>query len=989
MNEQVRRIYLAVLAGLATIGPRSLQPRLALDAGGSNLDVSLASLLQHLRSTSPNDPVKRQFSLQFALWDDTDDADSWADGSPRRTPDRRDAIYRGLGIPDECHSVLTSLFPIKDDRNIVIADDFEPWYTPELQQATAFYWPAYQRYLMNKPTWSAESVADLNSATTDIVQRLSDPARADAYQSKGLVVGYVQSGKTANITGVLAKAIDAGYRLLIVMTGTIDLLREQTQRRIDMELVGVENILRNVDPDDPETDPAILDSIDYQDDPDWDRFIRHGLLPSSQNRPDIIRLTKHRFAGRTGDYRSLLAGITALEFEKYDNTLPLNDRQNLDRCAARLVVVKKNKSVLTRLVRDLKTIKPKLGEIPALIIDDESDHASVNTSNPSRWQQEQPQRTAINSLISQLLRLLPRAQYVGYTATPFANVFIDPNDAEDIFPKDFIVALTRPPGYMGASDFHDLDPETDDSGHTVRGIRERAHVRDLVAPNDDSGGRATELQETLGMFLLTGAIKLFREQHSTPTFRHHTMLAHESVKQADHLALANEIRDAWLSAAFNSPSGLSHLQRIYRHDVVPTSLDLGEGKLPGTFEHLKPFIGEALSRITQTGDPVIIVNSATDLQNEDVDFDKRPVWRVLVGGAKLSRGFTVEGLTVSYYRRRTGQADTLMQMGRWFGFRSGYRDLVRLYMARHLQAGRQTIDLYEAFGAIMYAEELFRSELRRYAELVDGKPQIRPAQVPPLVTQHLPWLRPTARNKMFNARLVLRQLPAIEPVAYPVTTADIAHNYDAVLPLIQQANHPADFAFPGTAGTGSYTAKYGIATHGGVLSVLEQLRWSDPTHFEPDLAFLREIRESVDDWVLLMPQRRKGGNRVLPGLGASSVFHRRRSRAPLFQAVSEPRHRYAAQRIAGVPLDEPYGDSVADGLHTNRRGALIVYPIVEHALDEADSGSEIPSSSCILGLHIVAPNSVRRPDTPYVRFRVHFEDRANEAIVPNPEAAVN
>ncbi len=174
MNEQVRRIYLAVLAGLAPIGPRPLQSRLALDAEGSNLDVSLASLLQHLRSTSPNDPVKRQFSLQFALWDDADDADPWADGPPRRTPDRRDAIYRGLGIPDECHSVLTCLFPIKDDRNTVIADDFEPWYTPALQQETAFYWPAYQRYLMNKPTWSAESVADLNSATTDIVQRLSE-----------------------------------------------------------------------------------------------------------------------------------------------------------------------------------------------------------------------------------------------------------------------------------------------------------------------------------------------------------------------------------------------------------------------------------------------------------------------------------------------------------------------------------------------------------------------------------------------------------------------------------------------------------------------------------------------------------------------------------------------------------------------------------------------------------------------------------------------
>ena len=986
MNDQLRTIYLTVLAGLAESGPKPLQPRLDLEAKGTGLDVSLESLLQHLRSAGPNDSIKQRFSLRFALWDDADESEPWAGGHGRRTSDRRIASYRCLDLPDETHSVLTDLFPIKQDRNVVIADDFEPWYTPQLQQTAAFYWPAYERYLMNKPGWDAESVADLSSATTDIVQRLADPARDEAYQSKGLVVGYVQSGKTANITGVLARAIDAGYRLLIVMTGTIDLLREQTQRRIDMELVGVENILRGVDPDDPE----MMSSVDYQDDPDWDcdRFISHGLLPSSQNRPDIIRLTNHRFAGRTGDYRSLLAGITALEFEKRNNALPLNDRQNLDHCSARLVVVKKNANVLRRLVRDLKSIKPKLAEIPALLIDDESDHASVNTSNPSRWKQGQRQRTAINGLISQLLGLLPRAQYIGYTATPFANVFIDPDDAEDIFPKDFLIALTRPPGYMGASDFHDLDPETDDDGRIVRGTSEKAHVRDLVAQKDDPG-RANEIREALGMFLLTGAIKLFREQHGAPTFRHHTMLAHESVKRADHDALADEIRESWRSAAFSGPSGLSHLRTLYHEDIVPTTQALGGGKMPGTFEHLKPFIGQAITRIVQTGDPVITVNSDQDIRRETIDFDRQPVWRVLVGGAKLSRGFTVEGLTVSYYRRRTAQADTLMQMGRWFGFRKGYQDLVRLYIDRQIQTGRRMFDLYEAFGAIMYAEELFRAELRRYAELVDGKPQVRPAQIPPLVTQHLPWLRPTARNKMFNALLVVRRLQEIEPVAHPTTPADIEHNYNVMLPLMQQAKHRADFAFPRGSGTGSHSARYGVVTNDDLLPALEQLKWSDPIHFDPDLAFLQEIQGSVDDWILLMPQLRREANRELRGLGASSIFYRKRSRDPLFQAISDPKHRHAACRIAGVPAEEPYRDRVADGLGAARRGALIVYPIVEHRLDESDSGDEIPANSCIVGLRIVPPNSVRKPDTPYVRFRVHLNDRENEIIVPKPEADAN
>ncbi len=985
MNSDLQNIYLAVLAGLNRIGPRALQPRVDLENEGTELDTSLTALLQHLRTAGPNDPVKRQFSLQFALWDDAEESRPWADNMARRTTERRTVVYQRLDLPNETYTVLTSLFPIKHDKNVVIADEFDPWYTGERQNDGSFYWPAYEQYLMNKPGWEPESVADLNSATTDIVQRLSDPARPEAYQSKGLVVGYVQSGKTANITGVLAKAIDAGYRLLIVMTGTIDLLREQTQRRIDMELVGRENILRRIEPDDVES----LATVDYQDDPDWEKFVSHGLLPSSQNCPDIIRLTNHRFAGKTGDYRSLLAGITALEFEKYDNTLPLNDRRNLQHSSARLAVVKKNKQVLTRLVRDLKSIKPKLAEIPTIIIDDESDHASVNTINPSRWRAGQAQRTAINNLISQLLGLLPRAQYVGYTATPFANVFVDPTDAEDIFPKDFLLALTRPPGYMGASEFHDLDPETDDEDRTVRNPREKAHVRDLVAPTEDPDRRSAEIRRALAMFVLTGAIKLFREQHGEPEFRHHTMLAHESVRKDDHLALANEIREVWRSAAFSSPSGLSYLRGLYDKDIVPTSRALGREKLPGSFENLKPFVGVTASRITETGDPVIVVNSDQDIRRENVDFDRRSVWRVLVGGAKLSRGFTVEGLTISYYRRRTGQADTLMQMGRWFGFRKGYQDLVRLYIDRAAQVGQRTIDLYDAFGAIMRAEELFRDELRRYAELVDGRPQIRPAQVPPLVTQHLPWLRPTARNKMFNARLAVRRLQAVEPVAYPTAPAEIEHNYNTMLPLMQLANEQATLTFPGPAGKGSYTAHYGLVAHDDLLASLRELRWSYIDHFDPDLAFLEEISGFTDDWVLLMPQLKKGMKRILPGIGMRSVVYRKRSRDPLFQAISDPKHRHAACRIAGVREAAPHPDTIADGLHTARRGALIVYPIVEQHLEPPDTETEIQERSCIIGFRIVAPNSARGPSTPYVQFKVRNEERAREIIVPDTHPDVD
>ena len=375
------------------------------------------------------------------------------------------------------------------------------------------------------------------------------------------------------------------------------------------------------------------------------------------------------------------------------------------------------------------------------------------------------------------------------------------------------------------------------------------------------------------MFVLTGALKLFREQHGPHEFRHHTMLVHESVKREVHRLLEAEIHDAWRSSAFSSPSSHVRLRKLFEEDIVPVSTAMGEKALPESFEELKRFIGTAVSRITEAENPVIIVNSDTDVRRETIDFEKRSVWRILVGGAKLSRGFTVEGLTVSYYRRRTGQADTLMQMGRWFGFRKGYQDLVRLYIGRAERVGRRTIDLYDDFEAIMRDEEQFRDELRKYSELVDGRPQIRPAQIPPLVTQRLPRLRPTARTKMFNARLVVRRSPGtpVEPVAYPEHKTDIEHNYNTMLPLMRLANRPVDFTTPSVSGLSSYSALYGTASHQEVLSSLGSLKWGHLDYFNADLAFLKEIADSVNDWIVLMPQLKLEKN-ILPDLGSRNIF---------------------------------------------------------------------------------------------------------------------
>ena len=910
--------------------PRPLQPFAAfIESQGddSSADVSLEALNKYVSSVTADEPLRRELHLAIAGWDAAG-SQSWADNKPPHTVERRQLVYDLLGFDQSTADAFDAAFPQMGEGSVVISDEFEPWYTDDRRAQHEFYWRAYKRHLL-ATAWNPDEVAKLDTATTRVVERLSDPTRPQAYQSKGLVVGYVQSGKTANFTGVIAKAIDAGYRLIIVLTGTVDILRKQTQRRLDMELVGIENIFLGINPDDAE----LARDIDYFQDKDRidGKFLSHGFQPSERGFPDIVRLTRH-----ASDYRSLNAGITALELHKRHKQKPLFDVENLFASDARLAIVKKNASVLRRLTRDLKSIRSHLGEIPTLIIDDESDQASVNTSDPNKWAQGRTERTTINKLISELLGLLPRAQYVGYTATPYANVFIDPSDTEDVFPKDFLLSLDRPSNYMGVADFHDLDASFDEV-KTVQNSNEKAFVRDLSAPGPDS---EVELLAALDAFLLSGSIKLYRQmQDSQLRFRHHTMLVHESVKMAEHRSLADLVRQVWNRSGYMTPAGLKRLEALFENDFRPVSaVRAPELPFPAAFDELKPYIGAALGRIQESaGNPVLVVNGDSDLSQQDLDFEVRSVWRILVGGTKLSRGFTIEGLTVSYYRRRTKQADTLMQMGRWFGFRAGYKDLVRLYIGRAELDGLKSIDLYAAFEAIVRDEEAFRSQLRQYAKLVDGRPQITPRDIPPLVSQHLPTISPSARNKMFNAELVIRRSPGepIEPTAYPVDSSEIVANYAAMLPVMQAANGRHRLTFPSERRDsgpmrpgGNFDALVGVVPAQTVLDALDKLIWLRPDYFEPDMAYIREISlTAIDDWVVIAPQLRES-TRNLDELGMRTVVMRQRRRGELFGALSDPKHRPPAARVVGARPS--WGDRYIDSLVCDRRAAMLVYPVVEN-----------------------------------------------------------
>ncbi|QQC89474.1 Z1 domain-containing protein [Streptomyces alfalfae] len=976
-------LHRSALAGMQT-RPKNLLRALAYQAEEeipeAAAHTSEEDFQDVLYSSHSTDQLVELWRRQLTQWDYAE-GPGWTETEPR-TDERRAAVFSLLGLNAESQKLLVALIPVpKAAGQVVITTDHTPWYTPQSQQGRTWYWPAYRRLLTDKG-WPETAIAGLDAASDSVVGHLADPTSVEAYQSKGLVVGYVQSGKTANFTGVIAKAIDAGYRLVIVLGGTLNLLRAQTQRRLDMELVGRENILRG----------AAEYESDYADDPAWSKgqFLTHGGLPSALGGFDIVRMTT-----RDNDYKSLLQGIVALEFEKQEPALPLHDPRNLHRSSARLMVVKKNKAVLTKLVKDLNKIKTPLSEIPVLIIDDESDEASVNTASPNKPDAE---RTAINQKISELLCMLPRAQYVGYTATPFANVFVDPSDTEDIFPKDFIVSLPRPAGYMGVQDFHDLESPLPPAERTFANSNERAHVRDIKLASDTD---ETALQQAMDMFVLTAAMKLYREANGLGDryFQHHTMLIHESRRTADHRELHGRVSHMWWNSGYAGPSGHERLRKLFDTDLAPVSRVRGDGHaVPASYDELAPYIGAAAIRIGGDDKPIIVVNGDKDIETGEADFDKRSIWKILIGGQKLARGFTVEGLTITYYRRRTNNASTLMQMGRWFGFRKGYRDLVRLYLGREEAMGKKDIDLYEAFEAICLDEETFREQLRQYAEPVDGASQVTPAQVPPLVSQHLSWLPPVSANKMYNAELLEIRSPGkpIEPAAYPTKAAAIKRNTERWRPLLDLlSTAPAEFASKpsGTATIRTFKALTGTVRHGELVSLLAQLEWERPGHFVPHLTYLRQLDGTlakVDDWLVLAPQLSSGSAKASI-LGSAPLSLVRRSRQPgkvSFGRIAGLEHRNVAQAL----IDDAASDGMQSAitshgqLMTPARGVVLLYPVVE-GNDQADvravaADGVADPSQVIMACTLIAPKGANDQARRLVRFRTKDSSHHADPIVP-------
>jgi hypothetical protein len=355
---------------------------------------------------------------------------------------------------------------------------------------------------------------------------------------------------------------------------------------------------------------------------------------------------------------------------------------------------------------------------------------------------------------------------------------------------------------------------------------------------------------------------------------------------------------------YQEKSGFDSLKTIFENDFKLVSKVRAPGlPFPNSFEELLPYISSCITRVCDEK-AVVVVNGDEKNQGDTPAFDQNSVWAILIGGAKLSRGYTIEGLTISYYRRPTGAGDTLMQMGRWFGFRPGYRDLVRLYIGTKEPRGKTFVDLYNAFGAVCRDEESLRHDLMKYS-----KSALTPKQVPPLVMQHLPQLPPTASNKMFNAEIRSRDFAGewTEKTIAPTQVNQIKENQLITTKLLNASNFSSllQISFNNHKGNfRKFNTYIGLSSGEEILGFLQKYTWAnDNKAISLEIDYIETMlnQNRLKRWLILLPQLESSEKTNIEGLKINpiSIVTRSRVTESRFGVYSEPRHRESANFLSG------------------------------------------------------------------------------------------
>ena len=578
---------------------------------------------------------------------------------------------------------------------IVDAADFRPWlHDARIKgEIGEFYWGRYRKLLNLKGL--PKSVIDATDEVTDrVLDRLGDPRNTSSWSRRGMVVGHVQSGKTANYTGLICKAADAGYRLIVVIAGIHNNLRNQTQARIDEGFIG--------------------------------RDTGRLAHANKAQRQKIIGVGQF-------DQREFPVSLTNTLRDFNKATATTNTSQIGQYNVPVVLVIKKNSSTLKNLLEWLKEHSVHQGSQmvsqPMLMIDDEADNASINTA----YAREEV--TRINGQIREFLSLFHRSCYVGYTATPFANIFIDPDTddetlKQDLFPRHFIIGLDAPSNYFGAQKVF-----LDARDRHVRLIDDNEGILPMKHKIDHPVDELPEsLVRAVSAFIVARAIRNARGQQA----EHASMLINASrftevqgrlkSKVAD---LVGRIRDAVAvdggkgNAALRNPE-IAALYAVWKAEFA----DADDADWTAVQARLHEVLVAAR---------VIEVNASK--RSQPLNYDQggeHGVTVIAVGGFSLSRGLTLEGLTISYFLRNSMMYDTLMQMGRWFGYRPGYEDLCRVWIPA---------DGVGWYAHIHEAMDDLQTQLKRM-ELAKATPE----QFGLAVRSHPESLIVTARNKMGTGR---------------------------------------------------------------------------------------------------------------------------------------------------------------------------------------------------------------------------------------------
>lgn len=620
-----------------------------------------------------------------------------------------------------CCETLLKAFNTKIGQSSTISnnDDHKNWYEPNQKRP---YWDSHKEWLLESSKKPIDVVNELDKSTDEILGLLEDPKREGAWDRRGLVVGNVQSGKTSNFIALANKAADAGYKFIVVISGTTKDLRRQTHERLDEGFFGFNT-----------------EQFEY------DNFTSSNILPLGKIRQDKVNrpntYTSSAMNGDLGKIKLRAAINTHTEdlillcIKKNKSSIESIIRYVLNSpdIPSNIIVKDKPFSIkqivghnkVSNLSPDFPIIKNKA----ILVIDDEVDHASIDTGVGAIDENDQPNEEydpkTINRLIRQLLNLYEKKSYIGYTATPFANVFIHPNEytaqeGPGLFPKSFIHDLPVPNNYYGISKLFSNETGDIDEGFLEiiedhcddpndidckKGWMPPKHYTDHNALIDENNNHPLSLKRAIISFIISCCIRNIRGQIN----QHKSMLIHVSkyinVNRQIKIQVINTI-DKIRSVLLNpGTEEFNNLKIEIEHELNNFSKksELNFYDIFNSDNGLKDTVSEISLNIKNlSGD------SSDFLDYEQYKRSKnKGLQTIIIGGDRLSRGVTLEGLCTSYFLRSTKMYDTLMQMGRWFGYRDGYDDLCKLFT---------TSDMIDWFYHIAEATDELKLQFRIMSE---------------------------------------------------------------------------------------------------------------------------------------------------------------------------------------------------------------------------------------------------------------------------------